>query len=357
MKKLYGIIVAVLGLLASPESRAQEADPDTVRQNKEFANPSVIGTPRGRFLIFRYDRTFNYRFNSQGTKDLPVGNNDATIKHSNIGEIKGYIPVWNRPHLKMVLGVGYEREEFNFKDQEGYNTNYAFHRNLQDKGLKSLSAQLAVLHPVNYDNYWVVRLKGQLNGDYTSDELNFTDYLRGTAEMLYGWKKSESFSWGIGAQAGYTFGRFSVYPAILYNRTFNNPDWGIESVFPANATLRYRRSEGSFFYTGYNLEGYSYVIKVDKPPFTGANSEFETRNLKTVELRHQNIKLKLRWEKEIYDFIWFSMEGGYRINLSYDTFEEGSNRKVTLIETDAGSAPYAQAELYFVVPKKLALKR
>lgn len=352
MKHILFLLV-LTACFAGSNASAQE---DTARLDKEYANPSVIGTPRSRFLLFRYDRAFNYRFNSKGTDKLPVGSTDATIKYSNVAEVKGYIPVWNRPHLKLVLGVSYEREEFNFKEKQGYETNFAFHRNLQDKGLKSLSTQLAVLRPINYENYWVVRLKGQLNGDYTSDELNFTDYLRVTAEALYGWKVSQSFSWGVGAQFGYNFGRRSIYPAILYNRTFNNPDWGVEAIFPANVNFRYRQSEASYFYAGYNLDGYSYVIKVDKPPFRDAPG-FSERDLKTVELRHNDLKLKLRWEREIYDFIWFSLEGGYRFNISYDTFEEGTRRKVTFIETDAGHAPFAQAELYFVVPKKLMLKR
>lgn len=358
---MFAISGVLFGLAGQAQNVGQDVGLDTTRTDKEFANPSVVGTPRGRFLVGRYERQFNYDFNSKGTSDLPVGERKAKIKNSNIAEIKGYIPVWNRPHFKAVLGVGYEREEFNFKDNSGANSDFAFHQNLQDKGLKSLSAQLALLRPINYKNYWVLRVKGQLNGDYTADDngLDLGDYLRTTAEVLYGWKKNERFSWGVGAQAGYTFGRFGIYPAILYNRTFTNEDWGIESVFPANATLRYRASEGSFFYGGYNLDGYSYVISVVKPPFTSTDgtTPFEQRSLKTVELRHQDIKLKLRWEKEIYDFIWFSLEGGYRVNISYDTFEEGSKRKTTLIETDPGSAPYAQAELYLVVPKRIALKR
>ena len=361
MKNLYGIILAVFGVFLSVAGQAQNVGQDvgldTARTDKEFANPSVEGTPRGRFLVFRYERAFNYDFNSRAHHlNVPdPANKNVKIEHSNISEIKGYIPVWNRPHLKTVLGIGYEREEFNFKDNEGYDSNFLFHRNLQDKGLKSLSAQLAILRPINYRNYWVLRLKGQLNGDYTSDELNFTDYMRTTAEALYGWKINKNFSWGIGAQFGYNFGRKSVYPAILYNRTFNE-HWGVESVFPANVNFRYRSSDKSFFYGGYNLDGYSYVIKVDKPPFL-QNGSNPFGDVKTVELRHNDVKLKLRWEREIYDFLWFSLEGGYRINVSYDVFEEGTKRKTKLIATDAGSAPYAQAEVYFVVPKRIALKR
>ncbi len=361
MKRIYVIILAVFGFTLSltlqAQNVAQDVGMDTTRRDKEFANPSVEGTPRGRFLVFRYERLFNYDFNSR-THHLNVpnpANQNVKIKYSNVAEIKGFIPLWNRPHLKTILGVSYEREEFNFDENEGYDSNFLFHRNLQDKGLKSLSAQLVFLHPLNYENFITWRFKGQLNGDYTSEEegLNPVDYLRTTAELLYGWKKDKNFAWGIGAQFGYTFGRKTVFPAILYNRTFND-HWGIEAVFPANVKMRYRASDKTFLYTGYNVEGYSYVIGMKKPPFEGSP---EFTNLKSVELRHNNLKLTLRWEQEIYDFVWFSLEGGYRHNLAYDVFEEGSKRSTKLIKTDVGGAPFAQAEVYFVVPKKIALKR
>lgn len=353
MKKLYGVILAVFGLFTSLSLQAQDAAQDSSRQDKEYANPSVEGTARGKFLIVKYQRFFNYDFNSKeaNATKLPVGNANATVDKSNIAEIKGFIPLWNRPHFKTVLGVGYEREEYHFKNSS--ENNYLYHQNLEDKGLKSLSAQLAFIHPINYKNYFVWRFKGQLNGDYTSDELNFNDYLKVTGELMYGWKKSKYFSWGIGAQAGYTFGRFSVYPAILYNRTFNNT-WGVESVFPANIKLRYTPfTDKTFFYFGYELDGYSYNIKVDKYPFS-QSPVFS--NIKTLELRHNDVKINARYEQEIYDFLWFGLEGGYRINVAYDAFESGTNRKTTLIETDAGGAPFVEASIFFVVPRAF-LKR
>ena len=353
MKNFYSTLFAFLALLCSLETRAQEAVSDTTRRDKEYANPSVEGTSRGKFLILKYQRFFNYDFNSKAADPakLPIGNANAVVDKSNIAEIKGFIPLWNRPHFKVVMGVGYEREEYHFESPD--TTTYLYHKNLEDKGLKSLSTQFAFIHPINYKNYFVWRVKGQLNGDYTSDELNFSDYLKVTGEVMYGWKKSKYFSWGIGAQAGYTFGRFSIYPAILYNRTFNER-WGVEAIFPANIKMRYTPfTDKTFFYFGYELDGYSYNIKVNKYPFS-ESPVFS--NIKTLELRHNDVKFHGRWEQEIYDFLWFGFEGGYRLNIAYDAFESGTNRDVTLIETDAGGAPYVEASLFFVVPRAF-LKR
>ncbi|MBK0403382.1 hypothetical protein I5M27_10325 [Adhaeribacter sp. BT258] len=350
MKIFYSTLFTFLALLSSLGAQAQDAAQDTSRQDKEYANPSVEGTPRGRFFLLRYQRLFSHDFNSTGDwKNLPVSK-DARINTNNVAEIKGFIPIWNNPHFKAVLGVGYEREEFNFEDS--HELAYLYHENLQDKGLKSLSAQIATVKPLNYKNYLVMRVKGALNGDYTSDELNFNDYLKLTAEALYGWKKNKYFTWGIGAQAGYTFGRYSIYPAILYNRTFNDR-WGIEAVFPANVKVRRTFSEKSYLYFGYNLDGYSYNIKVQKPPFY--NSPV-FGDIKTIELRHNDVRAQLRWEKEIYDFLWFSLEGGYRYNIAFDAFRTGSDRDDRLISTNLGGAPYAAVDLYFVVPRAF-LKR
>jgi hypothetical protein len=355
MKKKYALLLLIIPWLCSLSftSYAQE---DTTRQDKEYANPSVEGNPRGRFLIFRYERQFNYDFTSRAHHlNVPdPTNKEVKIDHSNIAEIKGFIPLFNNPHFKAILGVSYEREEFNFNGTEGSQSNFLFHQNMQDKGLKSLSAQLAFLHPLNYTNFLTWRFKGQLNGDYTAENegLNPMDYFRSTAEIGYGWKKNKNLAYGIGLQFGYTYGRKSVLPAILYNQTFND-HWGIESVFPAAVKMRYRASDKTYFYGGYNVEGYSYVIGIRKPPF---ENDPAFRNLESVELRHNDLKAHLRWEQEIYDFLWFSLEGGYRHNLAYDVFEEGTKRDTKLIKIDVGGAPYAQAEIYFVVPKAF-LKR
>ncbi|UOQ53593.1 DUF6268 family outer membrane beta-barrel protein [Hymenobacter cellulosivorans] len=324
-------------------------NPDSVATGtsdpQQFATPSVVGMGPSKGLIFHYERVPRFNVSSDGQSvGLRDYNTDAT-KNARL-VIKGYIPMLNHPHLKLILGVNYEREEFQFSNQP---TGYELYDNIENKGLKTLGTQLAVIRPVNDVNWYIFRIKGELSGDYTSSELNVADYLRVSSEFLYGWKRSPTFSWGVGVQLGYTFGRFSPYPALLYNRTFNKR-WGIEALFPARVTARYNASPRSLFFAGYSVDGLNYIVKLRTP------LRHENTTLNSLELRETEVKFRARWEREIYDFLWFGVEGGYRYNYAFDAFDRTNDNRVKIIDSKLASAPYASLELFIVPPRKF-LKR
>jgi hypothetical protein len=214
---------------------------------------------------------------------------------------------------------------------------------LDEKGLKTLGTQLVVLRPIDENNFILGRVKGELNGDYTSSELKLKDYLRMSYELVYGWKKSPTFAWGIGAQLGYTFGRRSIWPAIMYNRTWSD-HWGVEALFPARVLIRHNASAKSLLFAGYDVNGLSYILKFREPsPIDPA--------LRTVELRETELKFRGRWEREIYDFLWFGAEGGYRYNNSFNVFDRRNGRTKVLDNKLAG-APYFSFEIFLVPPRK-----
>jgi hypothetical protein len=318
-------------------------------KEQEFATPSVVNQGPTRGLIFHYERMPRFGVTSTArVENLPSYSAEANKNARLI--IKGYAPLLNNPHLKLILGINYEREEFEFRNAP---TNYELYDNIEDKGLKTLGAQLAVIRPVNTVNWYIFRIKGELSGDYTSDQLNVKDYLRVSSEFLYGWKRSPEFSWGIGVQLGYTFGRFSPYPAVLYNRTFNSR-WGLEAIFPARVAARYNISPRSILTAGYTVDGYNYIIKLKTPlerRMQNGQPEPGIIPLRTLELRETEVKLRGRWERELYDFIWLGVEGGYRYNYSFDAFDKTNDDRQKIIDSQFEWAPYASLEI-FIVPTK-----
>lgn len=325
---------------------ADTAAANQVGEKQEFATPSVIGMGPSKGLIFHYERMPRFNVASDGQVVGLQDFNSQAEKNARL-VIKGYIPFWNRPHLKMVLGVNYEREEFKFRQRP---TGYELYDNIEDKGLKTLGAQLVVARPVNEVNWYIFRVKGELNGDYTSSELNVGDYLRTSAEFLYGWKRSPTFSWGVGVQLGYTFGRQSIYPAVLYNRTFNDR-WGLEALFPARVTVRRNLSPKSLLFAGYTVDGFNYIIKLREPLRREGGID-----LRTLELRETEVKFRGRWEREIYDFLWFGLEGGYRYNYAFDAFDRTNASRTKIIDSKFAGAPYASVELFIVPPRKFIKK-
>jgi hypothetical protein len=344
-------------VLPAPAPAAPETAPDTshLRDRQRFANPSVLGMGPSRGLVVRYERMPRFRISSSAqVAGLNDFNTEAT-KNARLS-IKGYIPAWNHPHLKVIVGLSYEREEFQFAQLP---TTYELYDNLENRGLKSTAAQIVVVRPVDEVHWYLARIKGELSGDYTSSELNRSDYFRFTAEALYGWKRSPNFSWGVGFQYGYTFGRLSFYPAVVYNRTFN-PRWGLEALFPARVTLRYNVSESSLLYVGYAVEGFNYIVRLNRIPLERRNADGTTDlskiPLRTLELRETEVKFRLRWERELLSFLWLGAEAGYRYNYAFDAFDRINADREKIIDSKFNGAPYASLELFITPPRKLLEK-
>ncbi|OUJ75784.1 DUF6268 family outer membrane beta-barrel protein [Hymenobacter crusticola] len=361
---------AAVVLLLTHAARAQETPPRTpvfplpaplpgdtavanqVGNSQEFATPSVVGQGPSKGVVAHLERLTDFSIKSKlNDKDGKSITNSSTVTKNSRAFIKGYIPAWNRPHLKVILGFNYDREEFQFNRPD----NSVLYRNLEDKGLKVLGAQLAVIRPIDDVHWYIARVKGELNGDYTASELDVNDYLKMSGEFIYGWKRTKYFAWGVGLQLSYTFGRQSVYPVILYNRTFNE-HWGVEALFPARVSFRYNVSDKTLLFGGYTVDGLNYNVKLREPLPNG---------LQTLILRETEFKPRLRLEREIYDFIWFGLEAGYRYNASFNAFDDAGNsgfslfRKGTrprIVDNTLGGAPYASIELFLVPPRKFLRK-
>ncbi|WP_207434206.1 DUF6268 family outer membrane beta-barrel protein [Sabulibacter ruber] len=346
MKRFF-ILVGILALIgAERQATAQGLFSDALRAARdstdpqELANPSVLGQGKSKGVIIRYERLPRFGMHSRGQQST-VEDARADVLRSNRFEFKAYAPLVNNPHFKLVLGGGYFLEEFNYKEPE--TQQYPLYQRLEDKNLRSLDGQLVMLKPLNHKNYIIFRVKGELNGDYgKNDKISLTRYLRTSMEAIYGWKKSPYLSFGVGVQLGYAFGRQTIYPALLYNRTFNDK-WGVEAIFPANVTFRRNFSEKSLLYMGYRIDGATYNINIDTPPF----NQYET-----VELRKSEIKGRLRWDREIYDFLWFGLETGYRYNHRFNVYDGRRRDANPLIETHIKDAVFFNVELFLVPPRR-----
>lgn len=329
-------------LLLGEQAMAQETEQDLTdlqKQTIEYASPGVRGMGRSRGIVIGYERL--PQFDIESESDNPeVGNGSARVRRHNKFFVRALAPVLNKPKTKLILGIDHKLEEFNFENVSP--ASYSLYRNLEDKNLKSIGLQLALLHSFDEVRFMLVRAKGELNGDYTRDNVTVADYLKTTVDMAYGWKRTPDFAWGVGVQLGYTFGRRRIFPGVMYNRTFNDR-WGVESIFPANLRVRYNVSEKTLLYTGYRIEGASYNLYASEPPLSQFND---------IELRRTDIKGLLRIEQEIYDFLWFAVEGGFRQYYRHRAFDVIGSRDELIKNTLAG-AGYVGIELFAVPPRKM----
>jgi len=342
-RTVIGVLLLPL-LLVGQEVAAQQTAPRDVKvaDTTDYASPGVRGQGRSRGIVIGYERLPQFDIDSE-SDDPNVGNGSGHVRRNNKFNVRALGPLVNKPQTKVILGVDYNFEEFNFENVTP--SSYSLYENLEDKNLKSLGLQLAFLRSLDTRRFYLIRVKGELNGDYTHENINIGDYIKTTVDLGYGWKVNPDFAWGVGMQLGYTFGRKSVYPGIIYNRTFNNK-WGVESIFPANLKVRYNASEKTMLYAGYRIEGASYNLYVNDPPL----SEYGQ-----IEFRRTDVKALLRLEQEIYDFLWFGIEGGFRQYYRNRIFSDVGSRD-PLIKNDLAGAGYNGVERFAVPPRKMLEK-
>ena len=137
---------------------------DTARgttDKQQFANPSVLGMGPSKGTILHYERTTPFSVAATSQVD-GVNNYNTDARRNGRLIFKGYIPAWNRPHLKVIVGLNYDREEFKFDARP---TNYGLFDNIENKGLKSTGVQIAVIRPVDAVHWYLARVKTELSGD------------------------------------------------------------------------------------------------------------------------------------------------------------------------------------------------
>ncbi len=327
-------------------ARGKQSSKSTTDDKKVFANPSVLGMGPSKGIVVRYERAPQFDVTSQSDPGL-IGNGAGRIRRLNVNEFKAYFPLWNRPHLKFVAGFNYARQQFNFRAPD--ELSYPFYQLLEDRNLRTIGTQLLMLRPIDGRKYFLVRVKGELNGDYRNDpedgvtrHLALRRYLRTSAEFFYGWKRSPRQSVAVGAQFGYTFGRRSIYPAVIYNRTFSD-HWGLESILPARARVRYNLNEKTLFYGGYEVQGDSYTINVNVPPAVG--------QYRDLELRVTALNTRLRMEREILPIMWFAVEAGYRYYASFSAYDSSTDR-VKVIDNTLKNSAVISAEIFLTPPRR-----
>jgi hypothetical protein len=359
--KLLSTLLVISCLTGSHTLLAQDENPEHLpTKDVKYGDPEVHGMARSKGLTFTYERFAPYGYNADsstirqfmvdtngnfvlddnGNKiEQAVDANPVTVARKNRIDLKVRIPVWNAPNFKAVLGFKYTIEEYNFKRPELLDN--GLYKNLEGKNLKRIGGEISVLKSFDDVRYLVSRVNVDLNGDYK--DVPKGPYLRTSVALIYGWKRSENYSVGVGLQLGYNFGRQSIFPVVMYNRTLNER-WGLEAVLPQQIWLRRNLTDMTLAYVGASIEGASYNINIDNPNFLP--------DYKKLTFRQSELRIKTKLEREIFDFIWVGAEAGYRIALSNKLVPYNERSRDYVFTSSVENAPYVNVNLYLVKPRK-----
>lgn len=308
------------------------------------ATPGVVGDRKGKAIEINYNVFPGFKVESI-SKYPGVANAQSEFERAKSLEFKLKIPIVLKRRTKVITGLKYRYEEYQFKNPELLD--YPLYENLENKHLNAVSLDFYLVRSLKNYHFFLSKVGLQLNGDFSRDSsLPFTRFIKYTASGLYGWKKDSYNAYGFGVYLSYTFGRPRIYPAFLWNKSIN-PKWGIEALLPANFYLKHNFSDKSILLGGFDVDGDSYHIVIDSPPLSSIN---------TLELRRSDIRLLLTYEQEIYDFLWFSVSGGYRFNINFNLSENNDFSNDFILKNNIENSPFVTLSLFAVPPKKLTEK-
>jgi hypothetical protein len=164
---------------------------------------------------------------------------------------------------------------------------------------------------------------------------------------MYGWKNNDRTMFGIGASRTYLGGSLNYLPVVYYFKSFNQ-NWGLEVLAPARAFLRYRFNSLSLMTLGYQVEGATY--RLNNFPGYLPNENLEDN----IELRRSELRFRLSYDRSIKNFIWFSVQAGYRVNWLFNVdqgeFFRGFDDADFYMENELTNPLYFQFSVSLVSP-------
>lgn len=310
---------------------------------KRYCTNKVLGISPNKLISIGYDFQSKHHLVNMD----PVTNKEG---HTDIQSASGLRLMVNYPIISntkglITLGATYWRT--NYAGITNTGNNY-FLSALNNRGLSTLGINSTVFKPLNEKYFLLGFISADANGDYTLGDDKFVDYIKSpklSAAIFFGKKRNDRSILAFGISRTYRPGAKGIIPLIIYNHTFENRKWGIESVFPARAALRRTFNPRNLLFFGYELEGNSYSI-VNRTSTSAYND---------LELRRSEIRPRITYEFALKGFMWLSLQAGYRIayNFNIDQSDKlrllGSDEKYYM-ENKLSNPLYFQISLNLVSP-------
>ena len=288
----------------------------SVEGAKRFCSPKIEGLSPAKLISFGYDYQFAYDISADtlNTLQSPANYNlnpqDAQILRSHGMRVGFNIPVISQTNLVWQLGANYWEQRYDFKDPQ--NLQNPLLKTLSEHGLRTLGVSTTLFKPLNDKSFVLFQGSADYSGNYSLKSMMPLHYMKYSAALIYGKRPTELKQWGVGLARTYRVGEINYIPVVLFNWTDQANKWGTEMLFPARAHVRRTINSRNMLFAGYELEGQSYRL------WNSASTDGYDMRADELEVRRGEIRLRLIYEFAVKDFVWMSVQAGYRINYRFD---------------------------------------
>ncbi len=325
---------------------------------RRYCSPKIEGLSPAKLISIGYDYQGGYRLdagafgNKDNDKDWPQ--DSVNVLNSRGLRLGFNIPVISRTNLVWQMGANYWEQRYAIEGLNGepINSPHPLIQSLQENGLRTLGVNTTLFKPLDDRRFLLFQGSADLNGDFSLPGLMPLKYLKYSAALIYGIRPNEKKQWGLGIARTYRVGELNYIPVFLFNWTDRSNKWGSEILFPARAHVRYTFNPRNMLFGGFELEGQSYRLW-DSPSMMSYNLRGED-----LEIRRGEIRLRAMYEFSLKDFVWMSVQAGYRINYRYEVDRLEGGQEIYRAFGLLSDAPYVMENrlgnpLYFQVSVNL----
>jgi hypothetical protein len=325
---------------------------------RRYCSPKIEGLSPAKLISIGYDYQGGYGLGA-GTFDNKADDKNWPQDSVNVLNSRGMrlgfnIPVIARTNLVWQMGANYWEQRYAIEGLNGEPSSspHPLIQSLQENGLRTLGVNTTLFKPLDDRRFLLFQGSADLNGDFSLPGLMPLKYLKYSAALIYGIRPNEKKQWGLGIARTYRVGELNYIPVFLFNWTDRSNKWGSEILFPARAHVRYTFNPRNMLFGGFELEGQSYRLW-DSPSMMSYNLRGED-----LEIRRGEIRLRAMYEFSLKDFVWMSVQAGYRINYRYEVDRLVGGQEIYRAFGLLSDAPYVMENrlgnpLYFQVSVNL----
>lgn len=318
------------------------ANAQTADGSKSYATSKVLGLSPQKLISVGYDVQGPYTLESGAFSTFSTEKTRFSASHGL--RLLANFPVIS--YTKWLVNIGAQYTESQYVSQEKTSP-HPFNQTLLQNGLRSMGVNATVFKPFNAKYYIITQLAGDFNGDLPYFALPSFNQLKISAVAAFGIKKHDRSMFALGLSRTYRGGGLLYIPVLMYNYTYPSRKWGYEVLLPARAAVRYTLNSRNMFFAGFELEGAAYRLNnlMKKSP-----TEFTA-----LELKRSEIRTKIAYEFSVHNFIWLSVNAGYRINYRFhvdngDTYRSIFDNTPYTMENQLKNALYANVSINLVSP-------
>ncbi len=323
--------VLLIFLIASTSLCIAQTNTDTT-DFRRFGK--LFGTkPKLLSISWKSVENFGLRTSSDETTD-----EDANVDENIRRDIYMRFPIYVKNGTLIGLNLRYRHEKFKFVDSS--NEDYRLFQNLEDNGLRSTGFDAFLRKKDKKERTITATLGFRLNGD-SFDEDDLHTFLKVSFFGIRTHTKNKYTSIGYGIAAGYDLGRPTIYPVFVYQHYFNK-NLSVNLRLPKEASLIVGFSDKTFLTWTTEISGASYHVA--RPLLDGFND---------LEFRKSEVRSFLRFEQEIYDFLWFGAELGGMQYINLFVSRPQDRRRDAIINLETDPAYFFKLGVFLVPPKKV----